>query len=140
MVKQHITLSVEDKQYLEHLLAKGTLKVKVSKRALALLALEQGATLQAVAASLVVSYLTVLKWRNKYREQGLAFLADKPRSGRPVEIDGEQRAKITALACSQAPEGYERWSLRLLADRSVELGYCDHISYRYVGEVLKKTS
>ncbi len=55
MVKQHITLSVEDKQYLEHILAKGTLKVKVSKRALALLALEQGATLQAVAASLVVS-------------------------------------------------------------------------------------
>lgn len=55
-------------------------------------------------------------------------------------IDGEQRAKITALACRKAPEGYERWSLRLLADRVVELGYCAHISYKYVGEVLKKTS
>lgn len=140
MGKQHLTLSDEDKQYLEHLLAKGTLKAQVSKRALALLALDQGQTLQAVTQLALVSLLPVSKWRDKYQQQGLAFLEDKPRSGRPVVIDGEQRAKITALACSEAPAGYERWSLRLLADRAVELGYCDHISYRYVGQVLKKTS
>lgn len=114
--------------------------MQVSKRALALLALDKGQSLQAVKELVAVSYLTVLKWRDKYKETGLDFLEDKQRSGRPVVIDGTQRAKITALACSEAPAGYERWSLRLLADRSVELGYCDHISYKYVGEVLKKTN
>ena len=60
-------------------------------------------------------------------------------AGRPLEIDGWQRAKITALACSQAPAGYERWTLRLLADKAVELGYCEHISHTEVSTILKKT-
>jgi hypothetical protein len=55
-----------------------------------------------------------------------------------LEIDGEQRAKITALACSKAPEGYGRWSLRLLADKVVELGYCEHLSHNEAGKILKK--
>ena len=65
-------------------------------------------------------------------------LHDLPRSGRPVEIDGEQRAKITALACSDPPEGYARWSIRLLADKAVELEYCEHISHTTVRKILKK--
>jgi len=48
------------------------------------------------------------------------MLQDKPRSGRPIEIDGQQRAKVTALACSDAPEGHGRWTLRLLADKAIE--------------------
>lgn len=140
MGQRHIELTDEDKCYLEQLLKKGIQRVKVSKRVLALLALDKGQSLQVVKDLVAVSYLTVMKWRDKYKETGLAFLEDKQRSGRPVMIDGTQRAKITALACSEAPAGYERWSLRLLAGRAVELGYCDHISYRYVGEVLKKTN
>jgi putative transposase len=54
-------------------------------------------------------------------------------------IDGLQRAKITALACSEAPEGHSQWSLRLLADKIVELAYCEHISHSEVGIILKKT-
>ncbi|MBI1878203.1 MAG: helix-turn-helix domain-containing protein, partial [Chloroflexi bacterium] len=65
---------------------------------------------------------------------------DKPRSGRPIEIDGRQRATITALACSTPPLGYGSWSLRLLADKAVELEYCEHISHSQVGDILKKTS
>ena len=85
-------------------------------------------------------YNTVAAWRNNYKEQGLKCLEDAPRSGRPIEIDGVQRAKITALACSQAPEGHARWSLRLLADKVVELGYSESISHTQVGNILKKTS
>jgi len=68
------------------------------------------------------------------------MLHDQLRSGRPIEIDGTQPAKITALACSTLPEGYAQWSLRLLADKAVELEYCEHISHTEVGQVLKKTN
>jgi putative transposase len=83
---------------------------------------------------------TVRAWRDKYRRMGLRCLEDAPRPGRPVEIDGSQRAKITALACSEAPAGHARWDLRLLADRIVELGYCEHISPTHVATILKKTN
>jgi transposase len=89
---------------------------------------------------LQVTAPTISKWAAKYRETGLQVLQDKPRSGKPIEIDGKQRAKITALACSDPPEGYARWSLRLLADKVVELGYCEHISHTEVATILKKTS
>ena len=54
-------------------------------------------------------------------------------------IDGPQRAKITARACSTPPPGHARWSLRLLADKAVELEYCEHLSHNAVKEILKKT-
>ena len=68
------------------------------------------------------------------------MLFDKPRSGRPIEIDGQARAKVTALACSEPPEGHSHWDLRLLADKAVELGYCEHLSHTYAGSILKKTT
>jgi transposase len=76
----------------------------------------------------------------QYREKGLQALHDRPRSGRPIKIDGEQRAKITALACSTPPEGYAEWSLRLLADKAVELDFCEQISHTQVRTILKKTN
>ena len=86
-----------------------------------------------------VDYNTVACWRNRYRDQGLAGLQDAPRSGRPIVIDGSQRAKITALACSDAPAGHDRWTVRLLAEKVVEAGFCDTISHTTVAEILKKT-
>jgi transposase len=76
----------------------------------------------------------------QYREKGLQALYDQPRSGRPIQIDGEQRAKITALACSTPPEGHAEWSLRLLADQVVELGFSEQISHTHVRTILKKTN
>jgi transposase len=110
MNKQHVTLTDADRETLEALLAKGTLPVKTFKRATALRELARGKTLAAVAATLAVDYNTVAAWRNAYRTTGLACLHDAPRSGRPITIDGGQRAKITALACSDAPDGHDRWT------------------------------
>jgi len=139
MTKHHVKLRKKDREYLEALVARGKLSAKVFKRATGLLELERGKTLQAVAETLGVSYVTVAAWREKYQAHGVQCLEDAPRSGRPIEIDGVQRAKITALACSDAPTGHARWSLRLLADKVVELGYCQRISYVQVDKILKKT-
>ena len=140
MKKQHLHLNDLQRKDLQAMTATGTLPAKVFKRATALLLLDQGHSLRAVAQTLSVSAQTVSNWRDRFQEQALAMLFDKPRSGRPVEIDGAARAKITALACSQPPEGHARWDLRLLADKVVELGYCDHLSHTHVASLLKKTS
>lgn len=141
MKKEHVTLNDEDRQALAALLAKGSLKARVFKRATGLLELDRGKTLDAVAATLGLGYTTVAAWRDRYNAKGLvAALYDKPRSGRPIEIDGAARAKVTALACSAAPVGHARWGLRLLAAKAVELEYCAHLSRTQVGNILKKTN
>jgi len=139
MKKPHLHLDEQERDKLETVVAKGEAPVRVVKRALALLALDRGETLSSVAAHLRVTHNTVAAWRNKYKRQGLQGLQDDPRPGRPVKIDGLQRAQVTALACSDAPEGHVRWTLRLLADKLVELEYCESISHSQVGLILKKT-
>ena len=140
MKKQHVKLSEKDRQYLESLIATGELPVKVYRRALALLELDRGKTYTAVAETLNVSNHTVSTWAKDYCQRDLLCLYDRARSGRPIEIDGTQRAKVTALACSEPPQGHARWTLRLLADKTVELGHCEHISHTKVHEILKKTN
>jgi putative transposase len=140
MEKRHLKLRAKDKKELEALLSKGSLPVKVFKRATALLELDRGKSFGAVAETVGVCYQSVSSWCSAYKEAQLSMLWDAPRCGRPVEIDGEQRAKITALACSNPPEGYARWSLRLLADKAVELGYSEHLSHNEAGKILKKMS
>lgn len=136
----HLQLNDAQRQDLERLTASGTLPARVFKRARALLLLDQGHTLASVAELLSVSSNSVATWRDRFKEEALAMLVDKPRSGRPVEIDGAARARVTALACSTPPPGHGEWSLRLLADKAVELGYCSHISHTTVSTVLKKTN
>lgn len=65
-------------------------------------------------------------------------MKDKERKGRPIKIDGKARAKITALACTTAPEGRARWTLRLLSEKVVELGIIDKLSHTGARKVLKK--
>jgi len=140
MKKEHVKLSEEDRTYLENLLKKGSLRANTYKRALALLELDRGRTFTTVAETVGVTKQSPSTWAKKYKESGLEVLTDKPRPGRPTVIDGLQRAKITALACSDPPEGYARWSLRLLADKAVELKYVEAISYGEVRRILKKTN
>lgn len=140
MKKQHVELTETDRLYLEELISKGETKAKVYRRALGLLELDCGKTYTEVSEIIQVSITTLSGWAAGYAENGLQVLSDKPRSGRPVEIDGKQRAKITALACSTPPEGYGQWSLRLIAEQVVELGYCEHISHTEVADILKKTN
>lgn len=140
MKKQHLKLNETDERYLTEFISKGQVQARMVRRATALLILHQGSTIQAAAETLKAGHWTVSIWRNKYLKDGLDFLADKPRSGRPVEIDGVQRAKITALACSATPAGRAKWSLRLLADKIVELEFCASVSHTQVGIILKKTN
>ena len=137
MKKQHIQLSETDIAYLHELIHAGVASVRVLKRARALMELNQGETIEAVARHQDVTSETIVNLRNRYRAQGLACLQDAPRSGRPPEIDETLRAQIIALAASDAPPGHTRWSLRLLAEQAVELGYCQSISHTQIRNILK---
>ena len=140
MKKEHVKLTETDRKFLETLIRKGELKARAYRRALGILELDRGKSLTEVGKTLQVSIASVSSWAKEYRERGLQVIQDQPRSGRPIVIDGQQRAKITALACSEPPEGYAQWSLRLLADKAVELGYVEGISHTEVRTILKKTN
>lgn len=93
-----------------------------------------------IAALLGCSPTTVYNVKHRYQAEGFeSALTEKPRSGKPPRLTGEQKARITALACSEVLAGYARWTLRLLADKAVELGFCETLSHNHVGEILKKT-
>lgn len=133
MRKQHITLTETDCTYLTELLSRGEHPAKLYRRGLALLGLDRGRSYTQVAETLSVSRTAVSTWATRYQAEGLLCLNDKFRSGRPIEIDGLSRAKITAWLVA-----YSQWSLRLLADKAVELAYCDSISHTQVATILKK--
>jgi transposase len=140
MQKEHLKLSQADQDFLMSIVSRGQISARVFKRAIALLELHRGKTLCAVAETLNITYVSVAKWRDNYLRSGLQALEGKPRRGRPVLIDGKQRAKVTALACSTPPQGHARWTLRLLADKAVELGYCESLSHTRARSILKKTN
>jgi putative transposase len=138
MSEKPFALRAADQAHLVAITIRGRTAARTVKRASALLQLQAGHTLLYVAQALQVSRQSVARWRDHYRQGGLQALDEKPRSGRPVRIDGKQRAQITALACSQPPRGRARWTLRLLADRAVELGYCMNLSHTHARQILKK--
>lgn len=95
-----------------------------------------------IIGALETSASTVYRVRKQLVEEGLeAAIGRKPRAKPPVEpiFDGEKEAKLIALACSEPPEGYARWSLRLLESKVVELGIVERASDSTIGRVLKKT-
>jgi transposase len=126
---------------LKTLFRSGTGKNRQQTRARILDLLDRKVPPAQIALTLSCALGTIYNVKRRYEREGLeAALTDKPRSGRPVEIGGAQRAKLTALACSPAPAGHARWSLRLLADKAVELGFVESISHNAVKEILKKTT
>jgi transposase len=138
---QPITLPKNELRSLTTIITRGTTRARTQTRARILDLRHRGQHPQAISLTLHVSLQTIFNVKRRYLSDGLeAALFDKARSGRPVRIDGAQRAKITALACSTPPAGYARWSLRLLADKAVELELCTAVSHNAVKEILKKTS
>jgi transposase len=141
-----VRLSTEQRTQLEAVTSKGAIKVRRYKRALILLLADEtpGGKVpidKALAEQTGVALGTVRRTRRRFAEEGLeAALGEKPRCGRPLDFTGEQRAKITALACSDPPKGQSHWSLRLLADKLVELSHVETISHMTVQRVLKKTT
>jgi transposase len=95
-----------------------------------------------IAEAFEVSTATVARERRRFCEEGLevALMPRKPGRPRRRVLDGRAEAHLVALSCSEPPEGRERWSLRLLADRMVELGHADALSYETVRRTLKKTA
>lgn len=142
--QNRIYLSTEQRNELESLIRNGNSPARTQTRARILLLCDrstgQKRTGKDIAAGLLCSRNTVNNVCRRFSQGGLPVaLYDKPRPGQKPKVTGEIEAQLTMLACSQAPDGHQRWTLRLLAQRLVELGYLDYISHVTVGEVLKKT-
>lgn len=138
---QPVKLPNNELRSLTTIIKRGTTSARTQTRARILALLHRGEHPNEIASLLQVSLQTIFNVKRRYLSGGFdAALFDQPRSGRPIRIDGTQRAKITALACSAPPEGHARWSLRLLADKAVELQLCEAVSHNAVKEILQKTS
>jgi putative transposase len=140
MSETPFALRAADQAHLVAITRRGRTRARTFQRASALLQWQAGHTLLQIAEALQVSRQSVARWRDRYLQAGLQALDEKPRSGRPIRIDGKQRARIIALACSKPPKGRARWTLRLLADKAVELGYCTGLSHTHARQILKKTN
>ncbi len=112
------------------------------RRARTLLLADEGKTDAEIAAALHIGSATVARTRQRFAQEGLeAALAERERPGGEKKLSPKQEAFLIALACSDPPTGKERWALRMLADRMVELGHVeDALSYETVRRTLKKTS
>ena len=144
--KYQVALSPAQRKELKTLCGRGTISARKLARARILLLADQNRPHGAmedhqIHEALDVSQSTVSRVRKKFATGGLdAALEELSRCGRPLTFDGYQRAQITALACSDPPEGHSQWSLRLLADQLVELDVVEAISHETVGVILKKTN
>jgi transposase len=142
-----VRLTAEERAYLGDLLSKGKAAARTLTHARILLKADEGEagprlSDAAIAQALDVNRSTVERVRIRCVEEGFeAALRPRPsRQLHPRKLDGAQEAHLVALACSPAPRGRARWSLRLLADKLVELEIVDDISYEAVRQTLKKTN
>ena len=146
-VKYIIELTDKDRKVLKDIIVKGTSPAKSILRANILLASDRNNKKHMTVAEIAEAYhttpTTVQKVRTAYATNGLeATINRKKRATPPVppKVTGDVEAHIIALACSDPPEGYSKWTLRLLADKCVELNYAESLSYVTVSRVLKKTN
>lgn len=139
--KYVVELSKEEQEELERLIRKGKSSARKQTRARILLKANEGMQVQEIMKVLDASEDMVYRARQRFVEEGLeAALNDNPRPGKQCKLNDKQRAHVIALACSDAPDGHEHWTLRLLADKVVELGFAESISRETVRSVLKKTT
>ncbi len=143
-----VRLSAEDRSQLEQLIRRGQRSARVINRARILLKTDAGWSASQVAAALDTSQRTVFRTKRRYAEEGLdGVLHDHPQANRYRKLDDRGEAHpvsstgqaLIALACGDAPEGHDHWTLRLLADKVVELGVVESLSYETVRLRLKKT-
>jgi transposase len=134
-----VELTEEERTKLEALTTKGSAKARRIKRALILLAANDGDTDEAITAKLRVSTATVERVRKRFVLESLeAALSEQQRPGKPRLLDGRQEAHVIALACSEPPAGRARWTLQLLAERLVELQIVEAICDETVRRTLKR--
>jgi transposase len=144
--KYRVFLRLKDRRQLEAVVHKGVQKARVINRARILLMADERANAGRksdgeICKALGISLRMVAATREKYFRFGLRqALAEKPRSGHPPKLSGKGEALLTTIACSDAPGGRSRWTLRLLADKLVELKEVDSIAHETVRRALKKTT
>lgn len=135
-----VNLSDAERQTLEDMTRKGTIKARKFKRAMILLKADEGLSDPEIMAAVNVSRPTVERTRKRFVAGGLErALNEDPRPGQRRKLDGRGEAVLIAEACGPAPEGHEKWTLRLLAERLVKLSVVESISYETVRRTLKKT-
>lgn len=141
-----VRLSEEERQQLSGLVKKGRVAGRKRMHAHVLLKADQGdrgprLTDEQVGEALDIHGSTVKAIRERFVEEGLAAALDRKKlPPRELKLDGEKEARLVAMACGTPPEGRVRWTLRLLADRMVELKIVESLSYETVRRTLKKTS
>lgn len=137
-----VQLSEPERHRLQKIVRSGKDKArKITRCRILLLADKTGKTDAQIADALNVCLATIFHIRRRYAQEGVErAIGEGTRSGQPPKFKGRTAAKITAIACSTPPDGQARWSLRLLADRLVELKIVSSISHQSVGNILKKTS
>ena len=139
--KYIVKLTSEEREELLNLTSKGQLGARTMKRAQILLKADEGMKDAEIVAALNTSRPTVERIRKRFVEGNLEkALHDDPRPGSKTKLDGRAEAKLIALVCSDVPDGHEKWSLRMLADKLVELEIVDGISHETVRQALKKMS
>jgi transposase len=136
-----VDLTESERSELLNLVRKGTTGVRRITRARILLQAAEGSKDAEIARVLNTSPSTVERTRKRFVEGGLAkALNEDPRPGRVPKLTARQEAHLIAIACSDAPDGHEHWTLRMLADRVVELGFAESLSHEAVRQRLKKMS
>jgi transposase len=147
--KYFVELSEQEREYVHKLISSGSAPARKSNRARILLKADVGKHAEAqalndrqIAQMLETSTATVQRARERFYEGGLqaALKRSKPDRLYRRSLEGRAEAHLIALACSEPPQGRNRWSLRLLADKAVELGIVDKVSHETVRKTLKKTN
>jgi transposase len=140
-IKYRVELTDAERSQLLGMIGKGRHGARTLARARILLKADEGLTDEEAAAVLNVGYATVGRVRQRFVEEGLErALRDAPRPGAKPKLDERQCAHLIAVACSEAPEGHDHWTLRLLAGKVVELGFAESYSHEAVRQTLKKTT
>ena len=148
MKKYIVRLSGEERKSLKSVVSSGKGPARMFTRARILLKADVGEggpgwSDEKIGEAFDVTVQTIERVRKQLVEEGLEAVLSRRKYIQKVsrrKLDGDAEAHLIALACSETPEGYTRWSLRLLADRMVELGYIESVSHEAVRRVLKKTS
>ncbi len=135
-----VRLKEEDRSELIRYLRRGSSSARSQTRARILLLADEDRDDNEISEALKVSKSTANRIRKRYCEGGLDLaLHEKARSGAPLKIDARIDAQLTLLACSEPPDGRSKWTVRLLADKLVEMEVVDSISHMSVHRLLKKT-
>jgi putative transposase len=134
-----VNLTEQDRSYLNQFIRRGKASARSLTRARILIMADEGKSNQAIAEVLKTTEPTIIQIKKRYCQDGLgSAINEKARSGAPVKIDGTIEAQVTLLACSDPPEGRSSWTLRLIADKLVEMEVVDSISAMSIQRILKK--